>query len=184
MSLRLFLLAVPLVVAPFVATTPRTLPTLDVHLGCKPLPPIQLQVTDSAWVGSVLELEYHVAPELDALRLETTVELPDGGELVTHVAASGRDLAADSERSGLVAVRLSDAELAAGGDVELRVAVTFAASGDDGSAGVETQTLVHRVSFGERDLGLDEVLAFDGGLAEPSLEVPAVRDDFLTREER
>ena len=188
MSLRLLLLAAPLAGLPLWLTAPESSachgPHDQQHETCKPLPPVLLEVTGSTWVGAVLELEYRVTPQIEVLRLETTVGLPDGGTVQLHAAADGRDLAASDERGGLATVRLDAAERAAGGDVELRASITFEASGDDGSAGIETQTLVHRVSFGERDLGLDEVVAFDGGFAEPSLEVPAVRDDFVGREER
>lgn len=132
----------------------------------------------------MLEVEYRVTPLVDAMELATTVGLPFGGAVLSHADANGRELERGFSRDGYARVRLTEAERDAGGSIQLRASVTFAALGDDGTSGIETQTLVHDLSFGEHLVDLPEVVAFDGELAIPSIEVPALREDSLSQEGR
>lgn len=132
--------------------------------GCKPSAPVAIEVLATDERSGVVSIDYRVEARIDASRVATTIELKDGGTLVSHAAAGGLALARGDHRDGRARVRLTGPAR-----VTLRAEVEFAA---DGVGPIERQVREETITFG--DLDLTPVLPTVYSGAEPSLDVPAL----------
>ncbi len=133
--------------------------------GCKPHAPVAIDVIATAERGGVVTIDYRVEARIDAADVVTTIELRDGGRVVSHAPASGLKLARGDRREGRTRVRLPGPAR-----VTLRAEVVFPA---DGGGPLERQVREETIVFGDVDLGPNLPVVYSG--AEPSLDVPALR---------
>ena len=138
---------------------------------CKPTAPLRIEVLETSVASGVAYVRYRVDCAIDTLRVETSVDLPDGGRLVNDQRVRAFDLAADAARIGSARVRLPAG--AAGARITLRADAAFVATGGALDGLEETMVATETVTWGEVDRTPDLPEVVSGGVV--TLDVPAVR---------
>ncbi|MFG0319330.1 MAG: hypothetical protein ACF8XB_18815 [Planctomycetota bacterium JB042] len=138
---------------------------------CKPDAPIDIEVLDASVADGLAFVRYRVASRIDGLRLDTALELPDGGRILNDRRVRARGVTRHDPRIGSARVRLPAGP--AGGRVTIRAALTFVASGGELDGLEETVVATRTLGWGALDPTPDLPLVESDGVV--SLDVPALR---------
>lgn len=138
---------------------------------CKPSAPIEIEVLDASVANGVAFVRYQVESRLEAGRVESTVELVDGGVLLNDRGIRAIDVVPGARHVGSARVRLPSG--ATGARLTVRAAMTFTASGGELDGQDETVVETRTVTWGTVESTPALPVVVSDGVA--TLDVPAVR---------
>jgi hypothetical protein len=143
--------------------------------GCEPFAPLLIEIISSDVSRGIAIIDYRVVPLIDALVIDSSLELPPGAVELSHLHARGEEVLSGDSFVGRAAVRLLESDAR----ITLRASVSFMATAAEGQGnpdaelGLETAYVLRDLDWGDATSELDLPLVQSG--EELTFDMPAIR---------